>query len=158
MIGVWRPTLLLPLDAGAWTPEARRVVILHELAHVARWDAFDQLVTEAGCALYWILPPVWTAARSAAALREQATDDAVIRAGVRPSAYAAELIDLAQNIAGVRPTAGSLAMAGSRIEHRVSAILDPAARRGRVTLRSALTLTFVAALAVTASRCGASRS
>src|SRR5205814_1723669 len=67
VIGVWRPTLLLPLDAGGWTSEARRVVILHELAHVARWDAFDQLVTEAGCALYWIVPPVWIAARSAAA-------------------------------------------------------------------------------------------
>lgn len=150
VIGVWRPTLLLPLDAGEWSADARRVVILHELAHVARWDAFDQLVTEAGCALYWIVPPVWIAARSAASLREQATDDAVIRAGVRPSAYAAELIDLAQNIAGVEAGAASLAMAGSRIQDRVTAILDPSARRGRITLRSAIALIFVAGLTVTA--------
>lgn len=149
VIGVWRPTLMLPLDAGAWTVEARRVVILHELAHVSRWDAFDQLITETGCALYWMVPPVWIAARSAAALREQATDDAVIRAGVRPSAYAAELIDLAQNIAGVNAAASSLAMAGSRIHERVTAILDPAARRSRVTIRGALALIAVAGLAVT---------
>lgn len=149
VIGVFRPTLLLPLDAGEWSSDARRVVILHELAHVARWDAFDQLATEAGCALYWIVPPVWIAARSAAVLREQATDDAVIRAGVRPSAYAAELIDLAQNIAGVAPGAASLAMAGSRIQDRVAAILDPSVRRSRVTFRGALTLVFAAGLAVT---------
>jgi beta-lactamase regulating signal transducer with metallopeptidase domain len=149
VIGIRRPALLLPLDAGRWTAEARRVVVLHELAHVARWDAFDQLVSEAGCALYWIVPPVWMAARSAAALREQATDDAVIRAGVRPSTYAAELIDLAQNIAGVETGAASLAMAGSRIQHRVAAILDPSARRGRVTITGALALILVAGLAVT---------
>jgi beta-lactamase regulating signal transducer with metallopeptidase domain len=149
VIGVWRPTLLLPLDAGEWTADARRVVILHELAHVARWDAFDQLITEAGCALYWIVPPVWIAARNAASLREQATDDAVIRAGVRPSAYASELIDLAQNVSGADAAATSLAMAGSRIQDRVTAILDPSVRRGRVTIGGALALIIVAGLAVT---------
>jgi beta-lactamase regulating signal transducer with metallopeptidase domain len=149
VIGVWRPTLLLPLDAGDWTADARRVVILHELAHVARWDAFDQLVIDAGCALYWIVPPVWIAARSAAALREQATDDAVIRAGVRPSAYAAELIDLAQNISGSDAGAASLAMAGSRIHDRVAAILNPSARRGSVTLAGALALSLAAGAGVT---------
>ena len=149
IIGVWRPVLLLPSDAGQWTADARRVVILHELAHVARWDGLDQLIAEVGCALYWIVPPVWIAARAAAALREQATDDAVLRAGVKPSAYAANLIDLAGSVAGIDANAASLAMAASRIQDRVAAILDPSARRGRVTLRGALTLIALAGVAVT---------
>ena len=32
--GIVKPTVLLPPDAESWSPERRRVVLLHELAHV----------------------------------------------------------------------------------------------------------------------------
>lgn len=37
--GIWRPVLLLPIDTTDWPPDVRRAVVLHELAHVVRWDA-----------------------------------------------------------------------------------------------------------------------
>nr|MDQ3071016.1 hypothetical protein [Acidobacteriota bacterium] len=43
IVGLWRPTLLLPVAAEEWTGELRRAVVVHELAHVVRWDALAQM-------------------------------------------------------------------------------------------------------------------
>src|SRR5205807_5147319 len=42
--GIRRPAILLPAEAGAWTAERRRDVLLHELAHVKRHDFLVQLI------------------------------------------------------------------------------------------------------------------
>ena len=36
--GLARPTIVLPAECDAWTPDRRRAVLLHELAHVRRRD------------------------------------------------------------------------------------------------------------------------
>jgi beta-lactamase regulating signal transducer with metallopeptidase domain len=150
VVGVFQPTLLVPIDATEWTEAERQVVVLHELAHVARWDGLGQLASQAACALYWFLPHLWIGARRAAGLREHATDDAVLRAGVRPSSYAARLIELAQRAAGLNLCVASLAMASPRhIDRRVAAILNPSMRRGRLTLASAMALAIAAGATVT---------
>ena len=46
--GLFRPVVLLPADAETWTAERREVVLLHELAHVARLDYAAQLIATAG--------------------------------------------------------------------------------------------------------------
>jgi len=135
--GVFRPVLLLPIDTDDWPMDVRRAVALHELAHVSRRDSASQLVGQIACAVYWFVPLAWHGARRAAALREQACDDIVLRAGTLPSAYAGSLIALAQSTVGVMSSA-TLAMAEpSRIRERVAAILNPAARRERLSWRSA---------------------
>ena len=142
--GLMRPVLLLPPDATSWPAELRRAVAIHELAHVARWDAVAQLVGQLACALYWFVPFVWHAARRAAALRERASDDAVLRAGIRPAAYANGLVTLAAAATGAELQPAVLAMARrSHLAERVDAILDPAMRRQAMTRPR--TLTFVAA-------------
>ena len=130
--GVWKPVLLLPPDADEWTPDVRHAVVFHELAHVARWDALAQLLSQIACRLYWFLPLAWIGARRAASLRERACDDAVLRAGVGPTTYADSLIQLASDGgASWRPAA--LAMASpSRLRERIVAILDPVTRRDAV--------------------------
>ena len=54
--GTWRPTLVLPASADAWTDDRRRAVLLHELAHVARRDCFVQRFASLACALSLAAP------------------------------------------------------------------------------------------------------
>jgi beta-lactamase regulating signal transducer with metallopeptidase domain len=144
--GLCRPVLLLPIDSAEWSDEARRVVALHELAHVSRWDVIGHVTGQVACALYWFLPPVWFGARRAAALREQATDDVVLKAGVRPSTYAASLIDLARRCAVGDRMPASLAMASpDHVHRRVAAILNASADRKANTLGRAVAVFVLAA-------------
>ena len=142
--GVWRSVLLLPIDAAHWPLEVRRTVVVHELAHVARWDGLGQLIGHAACAVYWFVPLAWYGARRAGALRERASDDAVLRAGVRASSYADSLIALARASSGVRFEPAALGMARtSRIRERVTAILDPAMKRDAPGARASAMVALV---------------
>ena len=122
--GVLRATILLPQLAAAWSPERRRTVLHHELAHIRRHDCRAQLLTHVACALYWFNPLVWVAASHLRLERERACDDEVLRSGAQPSSYAAHLLDIARELRpSLRPSA-ALAMARrSEIEGRLLAVL-----------------------------------
>ena len=55
--GLFHPTVLLPANADTWPAERRRIVLVHELAHVSRRDCLWQLLTQLACAVYWFNPP-----------------------------------------------------------------------------------------------------
>jgi beta-lactamase regulating signal transducer with metallopeptidase domain len=137
--GWWRPVVLLPAEAAQWTADRRRVVLLHELAHVKRWDCLTQTVARAVCALYWLNPLVWLAARRMCVERERACDDLVLNSGCKASDYAAHLVDIARSFRRVPQLAG-IAMARSpQIQGRVAAIVD-ASRPRRLRRLTALAL------------------
>jgi len=129
--GLWQPVILLPGDAGGWPPGRRRVVLLHELAHVRRHDCLTQVLAQAACALHWFNPLVWLAARRFAIERERACDDQVLEVGTRASDYAEHLLEVARSLHQRQNWAlASVAMARrSQFEGRLVAILDPKARR-----------------------------
>ena len=144
--GVFRPALLLPADCDEWSTERRRAVLIHELAHAARWDFATQLGAELCGALYWFNPLTWVALRALRAERERACDDRVLATGTRASAYAAELLELAQQALLPEPPRVALAMARrSELEGRLLAILNPRLSRGAPRARAAV---FLAALAL----------
>ncbi len=127
--GVLRPVLVLPRAARAWGAERRRVVLLHELAHVRRRDTLARLAAEVVAALYWFHPLAHAAVRRLLRDGERAADDLVLTAGTRPSDYAAQLVAIVKSLTAP-PERWALAMARpSQVEERVRAILDPAARR-----------------------------
>ena len=129
--GVIRPTILVPTAGGDWSSAERRDVIVHELAHVARFDCLTHFLSRAVCALHWFNPLVWLAARSARVAREQACDDAVLAAGELPSAYADLLLKAAgRNARSSFMPVAALAMARrSHLGDRLIAVLDPDRRR-----------------------------
>jgi hypothetical protein len=71
-------------------------VLLHEAAHIKRSDSLTQTIAQIICALYWFNPLMWMTARCLLVEREQACDDIVLAAGIRPSAYAVDLLELSQ--------------------------------------------------------------
>jgi beta-lactamase regulating signal transducer with metallopeptidase domain len=147
--GVVRPVVLLGADLDEWSAERRRIVLNHELAHVARWDAATQLAARILCALYWFNPAVWLAARALRTERERACDDRVLTGGARASLYAGELLDLARSSLRFERRGVALAMARrSELEGRLLAILNPRARRGAPRIRAVLALA-AAAVALT---------
>lgn len=149
--GAWRPVLLLPVGAQNWSPERRRVVLLHELAHVKRFDWLTQTLAYVACAIYWFNPLAWWAARRMRVEREAACDDVVLAAGSRPTDYADELLKLASAIMQRRLVDwAAVPMARrSTLEGRLLAILDGTRNRAALT-RAVLvaTLMILAAVAV----------
>jgi beta-lactamase regulating signal transducer with metallopeptidase domain len=150
--GCWQPIILIPAEADEWSPERRRVVLLHELAHVKRWDCLTQMITRLACAVYWFNPLVWVAARRMCIERERACDDLVLNGGCKASDYATHLVEIAASFRRV-PQVAAIAMARpSNLEGRISAIVDASrARRAPrallVGLCYVIIMGFVAVLA-----------
>jgi beta-lactamase regulating signal transducer with metallopeptidase domain len=150
MVWGWlRPALLLPAGAEEWLFERRRLVLLHELAHVKRADCLTQLLGQLACALYWFNPLVWLAARRLRVEQERACDDLVLNVGFKPSDYAGHLLDIAR--AARRPafaSSAAIAMArSSGLEARIRALLDAGRSRRGVSRRAAL-MALLAVVAV----------
>jgi beta-lactamase regulating signal transducer with metallopeptidase domain len=138
--GIARPVVLLPASAEGWSAERREVVVLHELAHVRRWDCLTQFVAQIACALHWFDPLAWLAARRLLVERERACDDEVLQQGARASEYAAHLVSVARALRSapsLEPLTAPLARR-TRLESRVAGILgSDAASRGAVRRRLA---------------------
>jgi beta-lactamase regulating signal transducer with metallopeptidase domain len=136
-IGVVRPRVLLPAAADAWSAERLRAVLVHELGHVRRRDTLVQLAAQIGTALYWWNPLAWMAARRLRIEREHACDDLVLAAGIRPSSYAGDLLDVARDISlDASAHAGASCMVDrSWTEARLGRILDASAPRRPVRTR-----------------------
>lgn len=145
--GALRPAILLPACADGWSPERRRVVLLHELAHVARRDCLMQTLAEACCAVWWFHPGAWWAAKKMRIEREQACDDQVLAAGARASDYAGHLLDVARAYRSPA-LAAAIAMARpSHLEGRVRAVLAAERDRRAVTRRTAAVCAGIVLLA-----------
>jgi TonB family protein len=96
--GLLRPKILLPEECLSWTPERRRAVLLHELAHVKRRDVAAQFLTQLAAALWWFQPLSWFSRRSLRLESERACDELVVQSGIKASDYAAELLAIAQGL------------------------------------------------------------
>ena len=128
--GLVRPRVLLPPSAHTWQPDRVRLVLVHELSHIVRFDTLTAAIAYLATALAWWNPLVWLATSRAQLERERACDDAVIRSGLAPSTYAEELLAIAQTLPSPFAQRLALAMAKPhRIERRLDAILDTRQRR-----------------------------
>jgi beta-lactamase regulating signal transducer with metallopeptidase domain len=128
--GTRQPTILIPAVADTWLDERRRAVVLHELAHVARYDCLTQSLAFVACALYWFHPMVWWVSRRLRVERELACDDRVILAGAPARDYAGHLLEIAYAVGRHRAPALAVGMARrQQLEGRLLAVLDAARNR-----------------------------
>jgi TonB family protein len=149
--GIFHPVIFLPSDAAEWTEERRRVVLLHEMAHVRRGDVATHMLARIALSLYWWNPLAWSAWRQFLRERERAADDLVLACGERASEYASHLLEVARSLQPTPATAwAAVGMARrSQLEGRLLAILDPAADR-RSPGRLGLWVAALAAIAMAA--------
>ena len=140
--GVRRPRVLLPSHASDWSDERFRVVLHHELAHIARHDWLVQIAAEGVRAVLWFNPLIWIACTRLRRAGEQACDDAVLRQGVPAPTYATHLIDLARQCRAVHPyRTPAMPMANpSTLERRIVAMLNPRLNRQAVSRRAVIAI------------------
>lgn len=120
--GLWRPVVVIPSSARGWDDARRRIVLLHEVSHIASFDWAFNLLARAVCAAFWFHPAAWWIANQLNADCELACDERVIAAGVRRSDYAELLVDAAERFL---PLAPALPLGGrGGLRPRLAAILD----------------------------------
>ena len=144
--GVFQPAVFLPADAREWREDRRRVVLLHELAHIRRGDLATQAVARAAVSLFWWNPLAWVAWREFVKERERAADDMVLTAGEPATDYASHLLEIARSMQ-TAPALVSAAVAMARpsqLEGRLMAILDARTNRKSPGPRAALAATVLA--------------
>lgn len=131
--GLLKPTIVLPSSSEEWSVDKREAVLMHEMAHVSRGDLTMNALSHVVRALYWFHPLAWLAAYRLRVEGERACDDAVLRAGARPSDYAEHLLSIVRSVGNTVPSV-ALAMARrSDFEGRLLAILEPGIPRARLT-------------------------
>lgn len=133
----WRQgTVLLPANAGEWSDARLRLVLRHELAHIARGDVPMSFLTTVSALLVWFHPLAWLLWRAGNQARELACDDVALQ-HVESSRedFAAELLSTVTDLRGFHrctlPLA--LAMAASSqaraMRNRLASILDETCAR-----------------------------
>jgi len=133
-IGLAKPAVVIP----SWLLQELTVtelqqVLLHEVAHVRRWDDWTNLAQKVLKALLFFHPAVWWIERKVSLEREMACDDAVLAETSSPRVYAECLVHLAEK-SFLRRSVALAQAAVSRLGQtslRVAQILD--ASRSRTT-------------------------
>jgi beta-lactamase regulating signal transducer with metallopeptidase domain len=140
-VGFFPPAIVLPAKLlPQLSPEEIKLILLHELAHIRRWDNWTNLVLQLLKAVFFFHPAVWWIERHLALEREMACDDFVLEETAGPAAYASSLISFAEKLHNAR----SLALAQnlvSRMCHmslRVTQILDQQRPKPTLLWKSAL--------------------
>ena len=125
--GFFRPVLLLPVDVVTWPAERLRVVLLHELAHLKRYDGMSLILTRIAACVFWYHPLAWSLERAGRNECERACDDLVLASGTKPSEYADHLLAIARSMPTFDPFRSvTLAMSRkSQLEGRLLSILQP---------------------------------
>jgi Zn-dependent protease with chaperone function len=135
-IGFFNPTVVLPSWAlNELSGDELEAVLLHEMAHLRRWDDWSNLAQKIIRALLFFHPAVWWIDNRLALEREMACDELVLDQTANPRAYAECLVSLAEKNFLRRRLAMAQAAVG-RIKHmslRIARILD---KQGPVTARS----------------------
>jgi beta-lactamase regulating signal transducer with metallopeptidase domain len=153
-LGFFRPAVVLPVWAlRDLSADELKVIVLHELAHLRRWDDWTNLTQKFVKALFFFHPAVWWIDSRLALERELACDDIVLEQTANARTYAASLVSIAEKVFAEKMRVGrALALAQSalgrvrEVSLRVAQILDT--KRPRTTRSWRPAMAMIGTLAV----------
>lgn len=124
--GLAQPTVLLPKDLhDASDATNLEGILLHELAHLRRYDDWTNLVQQILRAVFFFHPAVWWISRRMTVDREIACDDHVLALTQRRQAYALLLTDFAgQRQTQIWTAAPAAWINTNQLKERIGMILD----------------------------------
>lgn len=145
-LGFFKPVVVLP----AWavrelSSEELHTIVLHEAAHLQRWDDWTNLLQKVLRAVLFFHPAVWWIDNRLAIEREMSCDDMVLARSRSARQYAACLVSLAEKTQAHR----SLALVQAAVSHvrhtaqRISRILDGRERTTKPLLKPAVAVAAV---------------
>ena len=135
LIGIVRPLILLPTAAfGVWSPEEVEMALLHELAHLRRWDNLANLLQRGVESLLFFHPVAWWLSAWVRLERESCCDRVVVARTGRPCRYAGMLASLAGSGREFGGRRAALGMADRQVTTRIRRILNMEDRPMRMTL------------------------
>jgi beta-lactamase regulating signal transducer with metallopeptidase domain len=123
VVGLWRPTLLLPEGImERLTASELEAVIAHELCHVRRRDNLFSGLHMLAEALFWFHPLVWLIGARLLEERERACDENVLSLGNQPRVYADAILNVCK-LYTESPLVCVSGVTGSDIKRRIEAIM-----------------------------------
>jgi GWxTD domain-containing protein len=149
VIGYVRPAILMPVGLLAGLPAGQvEAILLHELAHIRRYDYLVNLLQSAVEGFLFYHPAVWWVSGLIRAERENCCDDLVVAMNGDAHGYAAALATLEQNRWSGR--AAAPAATGGNLMQRIRRLLNrpEAPHRALTPIFSAGILAITAAVVV----------
>ena len=146
---VFRPVLIWPEQLSTQLEDAHiEAIMAHELMHVRRRDNLSAALHMLVEAAFWFHPMVWWMERRMVEERERACDEAVVRLGSSPEAYAEGLLKACRFCVEARLACVS-GITGGDLNRRVRAIMTLRIGRqlglkGKLLLLSAASLATIA--------------
>lgn len=99
MMGVIRPVILLPIaTVNNLTEDQLEAILLHELAHIKRFDYLHNIIQAIVETVLFFNPFVWLMSSITRREREHCCDDVVLSCSARPITYATALTNLGYDV------------------------------------------------------------
>lgn len=146
-----KPVVIMPDDSESWTAEQRESALYHELSHVKRGDFLVLMLARISLGFYWFNPLCWWIFQLMKNEQEKACDELVLKTGIKPSAYAANLLSIRRSMqSSWNPPAAVLGALGkSRLNDRLLAILKQKFALKEVKLKTKIFFSAVVILTIT---------
>ena len=161
VLGILRPIIVFPADlVEKLHTDKLALILMHELAHVRRWDNLTRLLHRLIAAVLFFHPAVWLCGRMLRWEAEQACDDLVVCATGHSEAYARGLAHIAERAVHLNPlirripTMNAFAATESDLALRIRRTLGGSARRMGMRARVLTAVLLCLLAAVTLPSCG----
>jgi len=140
-VGWFRPAILIPISAvTGLAPQQLEALILHELAHIRRLDAFTNVALVMAETILFYHPAIWWVNRRIRMEREHCCDDFAVSSCGDAAVYVEALTSLA-----VKKGAPAFALPANdgSLKNRVARLLNVSSDRVRFSLAAIVGLVFL---------------